>query len=148
MRNPVILLQSLTNQDQPDFSLPLLEDEQLVSVVNSWNKIRVEWNPPDTLPDIPLSDHDLWSLLWEYSFWDMEDLAIAAGVTEAMAARCFIRAKLCRLIYPDGSVSNSSKRVIALIIGSTLGEMAFRAKGITTKSDGKKEEKEKYDGEV
>lgn len=148
MNNPFILLQSIVNQDKPDASLPLLEDSNLLSVVNAWSKIRVQWEPPDKLEEVPLSDHDLWDVLWGFSVWDFEDLSLAAGITEAAAIRCFGRAKMFRLIYPNGEISASASRVIALVIGATLGEMAERAGGPGSKSGKRSGKKEKFDGDA
>jgi len=150
MNNPFFLLQTIINQDQPDSGLPLLEDSQLVLLVHAWSKIRVNWDPPDELAETPESDYDLWELLWEFCFWSMEDLSLAAGISESTAMRCFARAKINRLIYPNGEISSSSRRIIALIIGSELGKMADKAGGISTKTEKVKGKKsgEDYDGDA
>lgn len=145
MNNPHLLLSSLVNQDQSEFGLPLLEDMNLVSVVHAWPKIHVVWNPPPSIEVVPLTDYELWETLWDFCSWDEEELAIAAGVTVETALRCFQRALIVRLIYPDGTISNSAKKIIALIMGSKLGKMAKSAANIKSS---KPREDEAPKGEV
>lgn len=118
--DPQILLESFRAEDRLADAHPILQDSRLASLVHAWSKIPVTWLPPDHYPGISAQAARQWDVLWESCDWDQDDLALAAGLSETDTLLVFQRAKVLRLIYPDGSIADSARRVLGLEVGERI----------------------------
>lgn len=112
--NPHIALQKFISSDKLDVALHLQEDILLATVVSAWPYIQVVWLPPNELEMPEGHENNLWLALWGYCSWDPAELGVACGMTPAAVMPHFQRARLLKLIYPNGDISKSAQRIIGI----------------------------------
>lgn len=96
----------------------LIDDYQLTknqgvsSFVQAWTKIHVKWVPPEK-PDLTgLSRSEIWNLMFKFCNWESWQMSIATGISEEHCLLLYQRAKMLRLIFPDGTIGESSRTLL------------------------------------
>ncbi|MFH1571081.1 MAG: hypothetical protein ABIL09_24015 [Gemmatimonadota bacterium] len=98
----------------------LAENALLQTLVGVWPLVRLEWEPPEEIPD-GLAIWRRWDLLWRGATLDLADLAERMGVEEDLVRRVLTRAKAARLVYPDGRVHAYAAAVLEALMRKKLG---------------------------
>lgn len=112
--NPHLALQNFISEDKLDTALHIQEDTLLGQIISAWQYIQVTWLPPKELEIPPGHKNNLWIALWETCSWDATELGVACGMTPAAVMVHFQRARLLKLIYPNGRISKSAIRVLGI----------------------------------
>lgn len=117
------ILNQITKQDAPDKVFPLVDDTVLSRVVHAWDNTPVTWNPPHDIDPLPSTEKEQLDLLWQYTVFDVDQLSLNTGLSNAVLHTVIARARSLRLIYPNGSISALAKRMITLRVAEELARL-------------------------
>jgi len=122
----MVLLREFISKDSLDTAYPLLENAALADLVHAWSMIHVNWNIPDYFDElserIPDNELQRWGYVWSFCDYNVSDLEFASGLTPNEVSHHFNRAKMLRLIYPNGLISPSARQVLALRVSEEIGK--------------------------
>ena len=113
-------IQRFVAKDDIAISFPLLNNPALAAIVHAWPFTVVEIALPTTWADTPTHDRQLWSWLWQFSHYEIEELAALSGQTHDIAQMHFVRARDLRMIYPDGTISPAVHHYLGLRVNEIL----------------------------
>lgn len=129
MSNFIEVLNYFKSKEQIESLLAILHDKKLQDVMIAWQNIKVSYNKE--LKDAShLDEHDKWELLWSNCSWDKQSLSALSGLNENDALRYILRLKGLKLIYPDGTISNTAAQYmrteVKAIIQKNLGQKSSK----------------------
>jgi hypothetical protein len=114
----LLVMKSFLSEDSIQTAYPLLDNKSLSDVVHAWGQIPVTWNLPpynyEFQGSIPDNEFLQWDLLWSFTEFDVMSLAQASGLTPEQAMEHFQRAKMLRIVYPDGTIGGSARQFLGL----------------------------------
>lgn len=122
----MLSLKEFMAKDSLDKAYPVIKNSSLADLVSAWSTIPVSWEIPNYFdeirPSTPDNEYTEWELLWEYCSFNKIHLQVASGLTPGEVDLQFERAKMLRLIYPNGLISPSARQVLALKVSEEIGK--------------------------
>lgn len=105
-------LENLKEEEESTNSVPTIIDKNVLIAISGWGHSRVIWDPPADIEKIPEDKFDLWNLLWSFSCWDIDEIAVIIGRSSLFTSAQINRARKLHLIYPDGTISNGAREAL------------------------------------
>jgi hypothetical protein len=97
---------------------PLVRDPILRNLVVIWPMLPIEFTPPSGVA--PEDDRARWFWLWEGVKYDAEQLSEALRLDKIKLGKIVERAKMFRLIYPDGTTNRLATQYVRGDIAKSL----------------------------
>lgn len=106
-----------------------IKDCSLAKVLVAWQKINVHVNF-----DIDVVDYkNDWEWIWQFSNYNIEDLAIALNIGQNDTIKSFQQAKILKMIYPDGTVNETAIQMVRMLIKNNVNKVT--PKSVAKKND-------------
>ncbi len=104
-------------------AIPILGDEDAMKCLAAWAKTDQLWRKPKKRA--PVLKHNNHAAVWSWvdSGWhhDIGLVAVAAGLSQRIAAEKIAMLVVNRLIYPDGSMSKAARTSLNIYVAEKLG---------------------------
>ena len=90
----------------------LIDDVILRNGVLAWQSMMVEYNDDVDCPEACKREKQQWEWMWSVISYDYKKFASIAGIKDHDAATLIDKLRLLRLIYPDGTSSETARKFI------------------------------------
>jgi hypothetical protein len=88
------------------------EDPGLRNGLLAWNSMEVQFSPEIECPAVIVDEKKQWSWLWSAIKYDHKKFAMLANVKEYEATALLERLKSLRMVYPDGTANNTTRKFL------------------------------------
>ncbi len=131
------LLKPFRERESVEDLATIVDDPNAIRVIASWARIEKKWKKPRSRK--PRARLELWWYLWKGVTFDRAALASAAKVTEQAAHALLRTCANARVIYPDGTLSEHAKTLIADHVANRMpGKRRGRPPGVRDSSKRKR----------
>ena len=125
MKNEIIIqaqdIQSqialMKSRDSMEIAYPLTQDPALTRFVHAWSFAKVEISQ-----DCVLQKSDMIKSIWSSCDWDVYEIGRLINKSAVVVMQLFTKARDYRLIYPDGSISDSARQFLMIETGSIIAK--------------------------
>ena len=116
------ILERFKREEEPEYIMPLTNDETLCDGLLGWHSMPVEYNADLECPeDILGNKKQEWDWLWENTRYDTERFGMIVKCRKFDIIALLMRLRSLYLIYPDGTINTLARQYMkSIVVGKIM----------------------------